>query len=225
VISEARTYLYFDVDDNAVTEFLPEGWIASPVASGAAQGADFIVILIDRKFATDAAGAARNPNLMLVFAVPGRNEQEQASGSVIVGGYSADPASVPGAYGNYQPATATLERVERAAPPAPLQAEETWSFEGDDGGRLNLAISYDRGTPTLGEFDSRVYSGTLPGFYRMYRGDQGVATIRSRPANVDTVDNLEFSVEGGIFGRIFDGSEEMIAINSFVWYKRQTFLP
>lgn len=225
VVSEVRTQVFFNVSDAVVQSLLPAGFVTNPVAAGAAQGADFTITFIERKFATDPAGAplGDGTNLMATFTTPARHEASGRNVTLIVGGYVRSGA--PGAYGNYGAATATLERTERTADPPNTEMTEAWSFQGQDGGSLHLQLRFTRGVPTPANFDVFTYSAANPEFYRNYKGEQGVVNVRSIPGGIDRVSDFDLDADGGFLASVFDGDEAVVAVNSLVWYRRQTFVP
>jgi hypothetical protein len=228
-LNDERTYLWFHVEDAAAQALLPEGWVVSPPPGGPAAGANFLLILLERKLGVDPAGQALPGgvnNLMAVTVVPARAEGGEEAGPVIVGGISADPAVTPGFYQVYQPGSIRLVRSEETGGKDMAAAvSETWEVEGDDGTRLVLEIGYERGVASVTRFDNPVYSGADPEVFRIYRGHNGVEVLRSKPADVDRLNTFRLEAGGGIFAPVFDGSEEVVSVISLPWYFRETFLP
>ena len=221
-INETRTYLYFRIDDALAQAVLPPRWRPVAVPQGPAEGANLILVLIDRLLATDAGRKPLAPatNRLLVAVVPGRDAGSDAAGPVVVGGISAAAEGAPGAYRTYAAGKVELTRSARGG-----EIDEDWEAETPDGDRLTLGLSYRQGVPTLLGFDQRTYSGADPGFYRIYRGDWGVDAIRSGPAGVDRVTRLELTAAGPLLGRLLDGAQQLIDVSAVPWYRRDTFLP
>ncbi len=185
ILDEARTVLAFKVPDAAVAGALPTGWTANVAPSGPFNGANFIVVLIDRKLVTDPKGqtlTAGGPSSLSVLVIPGKNTSG-AAGPVVVGGF-IEPAGAPGAYGAYTAATTTLDKkLHVGADPA---EEETWSFASKEGDSLDVHLRFTPASPVPSTFDSRTYSAAKPGFYRISRGNQGNALLRA-PGAADRV--------------------------------------
>lgn len=222
VVSEARTYVYLTAPEDVVQGVLPEGWESTPAAEGPTTGANVIMLLVDRKLALDPAGAplGGGTNQLAVFAVPAKGAGDDA-GLVIVGGYAADGA--PAAYGNYEPASVTLERSSSTADLV-TNSQETWSIASEDGDNLTVSLSYEEATPTLSSFDQTVFSGATPDFYRMYRGDQVVDVLQSTADGVDRVEQLDLNASGGLAGTLIENAE-VVAVSRFAHYTRETFVP
>ena len=70
---------------------------------GPANGANLVLVLIDRLLATDADRKPLEPatNRLLVLFLPGKDTASDATGPVVIGGISADAEGAPGAYRNY----------------------------------------------------------------------------------------------------------------------------
>jgi hypothetical protein len=222
IVNEARIYLHFRVADAVAQGLLPSGWQPAPAPQDPTQGANLLAVLIDRFLAANPDGEPLDPatNCLLVLVVPGKDPASGAAGPVVVGGFSAEAKGAPGPYRNYQPATVTVDRASTAG-----EARETWSVSSGSGDKLTLELAFEPGTPSLVRFDQRTYSGTDPGFHRIYRGDQGVDLIRSTVTGVDRASRLVLTASGPTLGKLLDGSEELVAASSFVWYRRNTFLP
>ncbi len=137
IVNETRTYLFFKLSDSAVARSLPAGWTPNIAPGGPFKGANFILVLIDRKLVTDPKGTVLpggGLSQLAVLVIPGKNASGN-SGAVVVGGFSGDPAGAPGAYGAYVRAAATLSKnLQIGAEPL---HEEKWSFMTTDGDKLN----------------------------------------------------------------------------------------
>jgi hypothetical protein len=119
----------------------------------------------------------------------------------------------------------TVDRIEKSAGGRDT-VDETWSAKGPDGNTINLRVAFTRAVPAMSAFDLKIYSAAEPSFYRIYRGDQVVDTVRSVNTGVDRVPTVELKASGS--GKLLDainGSEKIIAINAMPFYRRLTFLP
>lgn len=91
---------------------------------------------------------------------------------------------------------------------------------------MSLRLAFTRGVPAMSAFDLRVFSAAEPSFYRMYRGDQVVDTVRSVNTGVNRVSSVALKASGsGKLVAAINGSEKIIAINAMPLYRRLTFLP
>jgi hypothetical protein len=227
VVAEQRTYLFLTVKIDAAQAFLPQGWTVNPVAMGATKDANLVLVWIDRKLALtpDARPLQSGSNRLLVVLVPGRNSRTGEAANMVVGGYSMDPAGAPGAYKAYGAGPVTVDRIEKSQGSL-TTVDETWSAKGPDGNTVNLHVVFTRGVPTMSSFDLKIYSAAEPSFYRIYRGDQVVDTVRSVNTGVDRVRTVELKASGsGKLLNALDGSEKIVAINTMPFYRRLTFLP
>jgi hypothetical protein len=227
VVAEQRTYVFLQVAQNAAQAFLPQGWTVNPPAMGATKDANLVLVWIDRKLALtpDGRPLQSGTNRLLVLLVPARNSQTGEAANMVVGGYSTDPAGAPGAYKAYGAGSVTVDRIEKSAGGRDT-VDETWSAKGPDGNTINLRVAFTRAVPAMSAFDLKIYSAAEPSFYRIYRGDQVVDTVRSVNTGVDRVPTVELKASGS--GKLLDainGSEKIIAINAMPFYRRLTFLP
>jgi len=228
IVAEMRTYLYLQLASDAAQSFLPSGWTLSPVATGAAKDANFVVLFIDRKLALtpDGKPLQAGVNRLLVVIVPSKNVKTGEVANMIVGGYSADPGGVPGAYKVYGPGAVTVDRTEQGAGKLESKVTESWVAKGQDGNELDLRINFVRGVPSLSTFDVHNFSAADPTFYRIYRGEQVVDVLRSVNTGVNRVQMVELKASGsGKLAKAINGSEKIIAINALPFYRRLTFLP
>lgn len=187
IVNDVRTILTFKVSEGTAQGLLPSGWQPNPATQGPSAGANLLLFLIDLQLATDATGKPLDPavNQFAVLVVPGKETATGNAGAVVVGGFSNDPQYVPGPYRVVKPASVAVERTRTGK-----SAAETWRIEAPDGDRLALALIYERGTPSLVKFESKLYSGADPALYRIYRGDQGVDLVRSTATGMDRASGL-----------------------------------
>lgn len=157
--------------------------------------------------------------------MPAKAEIGDAAGSVVVGGFTSDPAGVPGFYQVYTPGTVTLTRSEQPGSALLPVVDEVWEAIGTDGSRFSAHLSFERGVPSIATFDNRVISGADPNLYRFYRGNNGVDLLHSTVTGVDRLEQIEVDAGGGMLAQIFDGSEELVSVITMPWYFRDTFVP
>lgn len=221
VVAEQRTYVFLQVAQQAAQAFIPQGWTLNPAAMGPTKDANLVLVWIDRKLALtpDGKQLQSGTNRLLVLLAPVKSPTGDAV-NMVVGGYSTDPAGAPGAYKLYGAGPVTVDRIERN------NVEETWTAKGPDGTSVNLHVGFTRGVPTASTFDLRIFSAAEPAFYRIYRGEQVVDTVRSVNTGVDRVSAVELKVTGtGKLATAVNGTEKIIAINAMPFYRRNTFLP
>lgn len=224
-VNENRLLLFFQLPEADAQAMLPEGWSLAPVPGGPAEGANVLMVMIDR---ISAVGPDQQPldpgeNRLAVLVVFGQDAVAGEGGPVVVAGWSDAPGAVPGAYGNFADADVAFER--RMVAGKTTDVEEQWSVSGEGGARFDVALTYARNAPAFSTFDQKVYSGTDPSFYRIYRGDQGGIVAMSGPLAIGAAEDVTVEAEGNMLGALFDDDAELVAVFHLPWYRRDTFLP
>jgi hypothetical protein len=97
---DARVVLYFTVPSDALKERVPAPWQVGSVPAGPAKDANLAVVFVDQVLAQDQDGKpiGAGANRQVVLAAIGKNGQTGEVAPVIIGGFSADPVNIPGAY-------------------------------------------------------------------------------------------------------------------------------
>ncbi len=223
IVAEQRTTLALRVTPEAVRSLLPEGW-----ESGAGpSAANLSLIFMDRALGLgpDGERLGTGVNRLLVLAAPARNAATGETRTLIVGGYSADRAGVPGAYNVYGAGSLAMTRNEQADAAGVRTVTEMWRVTADDGGALSVDLTFVRGVPTPSRFELNIYSGAKPDFYRIYRGEQAADVIRNPAAGVDRVQEVKVEAAGGRLAEILTGASPVISVSQAPYYARETFLP
>ena len=223
IVSEQRTSVSLHVAPDAAQAFLPKGW----VLNGPATGPNLSVIFMDRslELTPDGKPLQAGVNRVLVLAMTGKNSATGEVRSFIVGGYSADPLGVPGAYKVYRPGAVTVTRTEQSTVKDGKQettVEEHWAAKGADGASVALDLAFTRGPAKLTPFEQHNYSAAEPDFYRTYRGQQAVDTLRA--TGVDRVSSVKLKASGGMLGKAINGTEQIVSISNAPFYSRLTFV-
>jgi hypothetical protein len=159
------------------------------------------------------------------LAVPAKKKGTDATVPMVVGGFSSTPSSVPGAYGTFTLASATMDRRVHIDPTGKSNVEESWEFKGDGGDAIQLQLQYVGGVAARSKAEAMPHSGVKPDFYRIYRFEQAADVVRSTVTNTDRAQKFAFKATGGKLSLVFDGSEQLISITSVPFYSRQIFLP
>lgn len=223
--TEARTYVYFNANKDAVQKLLPAGWVSNP-GTGALKDANFFIALIEGIAADNAEGMpVPHQGRFAVMVVPAKNEQTGIVASMIVGGFVSQPQAAPGAYGVYAPAKFAVAKSSRSEGTNATMVEETWEVSTDTGDQLRLSISYERGVGTRAHVEPRIYAAAKPEFYRIYKADQVTEVVYSAAADAKRAQKVEFMGSGSQLSRVFDGKEQPVAVMSLPAYYRQIFLP
>jgi hypothetical protein len=223
IVSEQRTSVSLHVAPEAAQAFLPPGWVLNAPATGP----NLSVIFMDRslELTPDGKPLQAGVNRMMVLAMAGKNTATGQVRSFIVGGYSADPLGMPGAYKVYRPGVVTVSRTEQSmVKDGKLETtvEEHWAAKGTDGATVSLDLAFTRGAPKLTPFEQHNYSAAEPDFHRTYRGQQAVDTLRG--AGVDHVSSVKLKAAGGTLGKAINGEEQIVSISNAPFYSRLTFV-
>lgn len=226
IIAERRVHLFFAASVEKAQAFLPEGWEVAPVTAGPGEGATALLVLIERIFGADRAGKplddVGNRAVLIVF---GRNPTTGDGGPVQVGGISDAAAGAPGYYGSMVDGQVGLTRSEEVGPDSAPEIDERWTMSGPRGEVGDVRLSFQRGTVVVQPFDIKVWSGSEAGVHRIYRGEQGVAVIRSAPLAVGGSATVSTSFSGPRLGELFGDDAPLVAALHLPWYRRTTYLP
>lgn len=221
---DVRTTIAFKVSDAAVQQLVPEGWDISPPAAGPIAGSNVFVVLIDSFSNTGAEGSPAAPFRGVVLAIPVKKKGAIPAVIMVVYGITAKEG-VPGAYGNYVPGRASIERMERFSTDGKATADETWLFKTEDGNAVDVHVEYERGRMAQSKIEQQIHSGAKPEFFRIYRVNQVAEILRSTATGADRVSKFSFKATGAKLAPLFDGSERLIGIISTPSYSRTIFLP
>lgn len=216
---DTRIGLAFNAPDATIRKLLPAGWEPNPPTSGPARGANLNLVLVDSVSAQDAEGKPVTPNRGIALVIPAKKTGSDAAGPMVVGGLFA-PHYAPGAYGVFLPAKVSIERKVHSDPEGKATVDETWDLRGEDGHSIHIRVAYVRGTPARSKTEAKVYSGTKPDYFRIYRVEQGSDVARSTETGVDRVSAFSLKASGPKLSPLHDGSAQLVAVTAIPWYSR-----
>lgn len=223
IVAEQRTSISLRIATEAAQSLLPAGWTvaAGPTAP------NLSLAFMDRKLALgpDGKPLLSGVNRVLVMSVSAKNTQTGEVKGLIVGGYSADPAGVPGAYNVYKSGSIDLARSEKIEGMSGNTVNEQWTVKDADGGVLSVNLIFTRGVPTFAPFELKIYSGADPSFYRIYRGEQATDALRGPNAAADRVQSITVKATGGRLGKLIGETAQVVSVSNTPFYARRTFLP
>jgi hypothetical protein len=222
---EVRTVLAYKVSDAALQKFIPAGWQSNPLSSGPSAGANMIVTLVDQLSVQDPDGKPQDNLQIAALVLPAKKTGTDATVSMVFGGFASHSSYVPGAYGNFELAKATVERKRRAEPGGKSSTEESWDFKADNGSSISIQLQYAPAPAARTKAEARVYSAKMSDFYRIYRIEQALDVVRSSATGTDRVQKIAVKVTGSNLDQLLDGTEKLVSITSIPWYTRQVFLP
>jgi len=224
-----RIYLGYHVKPEAIQARLPAPWQLNPIGGGPLKGANFLVVLIERVRDEDPKGKPkyRGTNRTAVYAAPAKDPQAGTKVAVVLGGFSSNPADVPGFYKNYRAATV---RVEHTIKSHELDAEaitDVWEVRDATGsGGLEVRLESLRKVSARArkKGTSNIISAKDPTLWRIYKYDAAVDVVKSAPQGIDRVQKYTLRLTDPEFGKLFDGSERLIGIFVQPWYVRQVLV-
>ena len=222
---EERTVLAFKVPETAAQKLLPEGWQASPPSTGPSKDANLNVVFVDVLTVQNPDGTPGETFRVVALVVPAKKKGTDAVVPMVVGGFASTLSYVPGAYGNEDLASATIDRHAHTDPTGKTNVEESWEFKGNGGDAIGLQLQYDRGVATRSKAEVMPHSGVKPDFYRIYRIEQAADVVRSTATSTDGVQKYAFKATGAKLSPLFNGSEQLVSITSLQFYTRQVSLP
>jgi hypothetical protein len=226
--AEVRMQLDLAVSPSALKALLPDGWEPFVATSGPAKDCNVRMIFVDRVDITGPDGAPVGTEQMVYLASPikksGTNEM---AGQMVIDGLTANAKDAPGPFGVYQAATTYhVERSTHMVAGQPIQNEETWEFTAGDGEHMALHLTYERGVARKLGSEVKFFSAAHPDFYQTWKIEQGLDIMRNATVQVkDKVKQFEFSATGGKVGKLVDGTERVVSVDSFHWYNRGVYSP
>jgi hypothetical protein len=212
---------------SAVQTWLPAPWKVDPIGSGPSATANVLMVFVERLLSQDADGKATpgaNTRSVAVV-VPARNPETGESATFVTRVFSGVPGAVPGPYRTSVAATVSHEQSSKSEDVEVVTGEEAWAMREGDRALLELRFAYERGAATRVTSEAHVRSAVDPTIHRIYRIDQGVDVVKSGPAGVEHVRNLQFRVSAPALTAVLDGSERVVSISMVPWYIRQIFVP
>ena len=223
---ESRVLLGFKVNEEAIGNMLPEGWLPVMLPQGPVGGSNLIIALIDRHVIVDDDGKPAEPSSgpTVAFLAYGRNDSVEGVRGFVTRVYEEPPLVNP--YENS--VVADINRVagySDAGGGARTQSE-IWTVKLEGGGDLSFDLDYKVGGfnwSTGGE--SRPYSAVNPDFFRIYRYDQLAGLAMNIAMGRELNGTASFSSTDADLAKLFDGSEELVAIVSIPTYVREIYLP
>jgi hypothetical protein len=222
---QLRTILAFKVPDAAVQKLLPEGWQASAPSTGRSKDANLNVAFVDQLTVQNPDGSPGETYRVAALAIPAKKAGADATVPMVVGGFASIASYVPGPYGVFSLASATVDRHIHTDPTGKTNVEESWEFKNDGGDAIQLGLQFARGVATRSKAEAMPHSGVKPDFYRIYRIELAADVVRSTATGTDRAEKYTFKATGAKLSPLFDGSEQLVSITSMPFYTLQISLP
>lgn len=223
-IADTRTLAAFKVDDGALAEWLPETHKPAAFGGGPFQGANVMMMFIDRMLHQDAEGASKNGGAyrMVALIVPGSDKENGEKATFISRVYS--PGDGPGPYKTAVKSSVSHSVSLVGTDAVPLSGRHAWRVE-HGGGALEIAFDFEAGVPGRRSGESLLSTPADPAVKRIYRFDQLTDVVLSKPKEVDRTSNVRVEVTIPELTGMFDGTEELIGLADRPFYTRTTWKP
>ena len=222
---DSRVEVGVRVPQAELQRWLPAPWEVSPVPEGPLKNANLVLSFVDRLHGQDAEGKPTGSARRVVLSVPARNAATGELAPLVIRTFEGDPKTVPpGTYKNDIPATVRREQTLKGAGVEPGSGSEAWEARDGAGGAIELRLQYQRGALRRVKSESRPRSAVDPGFFRIYRIDQGVDIVKSAGLGIDRA-SYQLRVTAPELRKLFDGTEEVVFISVVPWYLRQVSFP
>lgn len=222
---ESRIMLGFKVDDAAIGEMLPEGWVSVTIPKGPVAGSNVIVAMMDQDLILNAEGKPDTPasNMAVALLAYARKDGVEGVRGFVTRVYEEPPIVDP--YGTSVAADINHVTGSTTGGPGDRSRTETWTVSVE-GGALSLELEYRVGGYGWAKGgESRPYSASDPEFFRIYRYDQLVSVLMNGAMGRELNGSVNFSVTDPALAKVFDGSETLTAILSAPVYIREISLP
>jgi hypothetical protein len=206
-------------------KWLPEPWQVNPLATGPGKGAIVGLTFSDRLAKLDGSGKATTDaaERTVSLQVYGKNPKTGESGNYVFRIYTSNPTSVPGHYRNSVLAAVQYDHASKATGVSAATVSQAWTIRDPKGGEIELQVRYEAGPPTPSRPESKTYGGPDPTFFRIFRVDQGVDTVKGVDV-VDRTKEAKLRVTVGDLQELFEDAK-VLSIAAAPWYSRQVFLP
>ena len=219
---DSRFMLAFSTGSEGIDALLPSGWTAVGFPSGPLKGANLLIGLEERHLALNAEGDPVDPARSRAAALMTLAKGEEGVRLYILrvlttdAGYDLFPdAEYASAMRNSR-----FEGTDDTA-----RQTETWRFESDVGGSLEITFDFEVGLGMWTSSDARPFSSSDPGISWVFRYDQLVDLVSSKAVGKPLSGNLAVSADLPGFETVLDGSETLMGILSIPVYIREVFHP
>jgi hypothetical protein len=226
--SEIRFQLDLQVPEAAVASMLPSGFTLSVAPQGPAKDMNLRAIFVDQLTINgpDGKPVGNGSNRFVYLASPVK-DPSGANAQVVVGGITADPATAPGPFGNYLPAT--VATVKRTIDGRGTDVTETqdWVFEAAGGEHLEMHVTFERGVGSRRPASpGRFYSAVDPSKLQIWNQEQVLEILRNATTNPpDHVKAFSLTASGGRYAKLFDGTQRPVSWDNIIWMMRTVSTP
>jgi hypothetical protein len=226
--SETRFQLDLHVPDAVLAAYFSDKWTSGMATQGPAKDCNLRVVFIDRVTINgpDGKPVGKGSN-RLVYLVAPVKDPLGATAQLVIGGLTEDPADAPGPFGNYLLATTHTMQRSTSSGVGPILDSQDWVFTAASGEHLELHLKYERGVGNKANpSDVKFYSAKTPAFYQISRQEQVLDILRNVTTTPpDRVKEFSFKGSGGIYSKLFDGTEKALSWDNILWINRTVLVP
>jgi hypothetical protein len=224
---ETRAMVFLQVEKTQLQKWVPESMQITPLPAGPFNGANLILVFIDLLRAQDPQGKPHNGGLgrAAVFVVPVKHNRTGEMVSLVIDGLADNPENVPGPYKNFKGASIQRELNHSVSAFDAGEGSDTWKFEDSSGMLIDFHVGYKRALPIRAKPVLKIYSGADPEFFRIYKTDYLVDIVKSAPAKIDRAKEYRLKVSMPGLKRLFDGTEQLVAVAIIPAFVREVFFP
>jgi len=223
--AETRLVVGLRVGQAELQKLVPTPFQITPIPGGPLKEANFFVAFIDAFLLHDAQGKPDIGGINRYVVFSAKHSQIGEMVTVVIGGLSANIGYVPGPYKTNVSATIRREQTHKGANLEFGVGTDFWEEQGSSGGIIELRLQYQGALPTRAKLEQKFYSAVEPSFFRIYRLDMASIVVKSIPAGIDRVQKYQFRVAVPELSKLFDGTEQFVAVTVIPLCVRQIFLP
>lgn len=224
---ENRSMVTLRVNNAELQKWVPETMQIVAAPAGPFKGANLSIIFIDISSRQDPqgkpidGGSSRNA----VFVVPAKLKQTGEMVYPVIYGLTDNAQMIPGAYKCYKQASVRRQLIYTVSGADGVKETDTWEFRNGSEMLIDFHVQYKRALPKRAKPALKVYSAAEPEFFRIYKTDYIVDLVKSNPAKIDHAEDYRLKVSVPKLKKIFDGTEQLVAVTVFPAYAREVFLP
>ncbi len=218
-----RLFLAFKVDQKEAEAWLPAPWQVVSLSKGPLQGANVMLFFDDNFTLQDGEGKLEQWPVRAVLVSPGVHNKTGEFAYFVTRIYW--PYDDPHDYKNAVKAMVHREATIINSTSEPGVRSEMWKVKDNAGGLLEFQMNYQRGVTKRVKLEFKVRSSVDPDFIRIYYDDYSNDLVKSIPIGIDRVQDYKFRTTIPELRKIFDGSEQLIAIMVNPCIVRKVFLP
>jgi hypothetical protein len=224
---ETRVMVALQVEMTELQKWVPDVMQIAPAPSGPFTGANLFIVFMDVFLAQNPQGKPYEGGIYrnAVFVVPVKHKTTGEMVFLIIDGLTSNPENVPGAYKKFKLATIRRNLNYSFSRAKAGKGSDDWQFKDKSGVLIDFHVGYERALPMRAKPVQKIYSAAEPTFYRIYKTDYLVDLVKSVPAKLDRSKDYRLKVSMPELAKLFDGTQQLVAIALFPAFVRDIFLP